>query len=126
MKKLKIEFKIIAIVILAIFAIFILQTNIYASITDPIQNPGVYDPTQNIGGNSKASSIVKTLVSIMTTLGIAVALVSLLIIGIRFMVGSIEDRAKYKETMVPYIIGIVMVICISTIIKIMSALFFNI
>lgn len=96
------------------------------SITDPILNPSEYDPTKTQVETGKLSSIVKTLVSIMTTLGIGIALISLMIIGIRFMAGSIEERAKYKETMVPYIIGIIMVITISTIIKIMSALFFNI
>lgn len=124
---LKKTYKIIAIVLVLLLITITMQNYIYAgSITDPISNPSAYDPTQTNVETTKLSGIVKTLVKIMTTLGIGVALVSLMVIGIRFMAGSMEDRAKYKETMIPYIIGIVMVIAISTIIKIMSALFFNI
>lgn len=96
------------------------------SITDPILNPSTYDPTQSISGNTKTSAIVKIVVKIMTTLGIGIAIISLMIIGIRFMVASVEERAKYKETMVPYIIGAILLFTISSIIKILSLMFFNI
>ena len=96
------------------------------SIADPILNPGAYDPTQTNVETTKTTSIVKTLVKIMTTVGIAVAIISLMVIGIRFMVGSVEDRAKYKETMMPYIIGTILLFSISGILQVLSNLFFNI
>lgn len=120
-------YKIIAIVLLVLLITITIQNCIYAgSITDPISDPNAYNPTKTNVETTKLSQIVRTLVSVMTTFGIAAALVSLLIIGIKFMVSSVEERAKYKETMVPYIVGIVMVVAISTIIKLMSTLFFNI
>ena len=42
-------------------------------------------------------------------IGIVVMLLVGTIIGIQFMVASAEDKAKVKETLVPYVIGCVVI-----------------
>ena len=51
---------------------------------------------QNIGGN---------VVTIVQVVGIVIAIVILLVIGIKYMIGSAEEKAEYKKTMIPYIVG---------------------
>ena len=34
------------------------------------------------------------------------------------MVGSVEEKAEYKKTMIPIIVGMVMLVCTSTIVSI--------
>ena len=41
-----------------------------------------------------------------------------MIIGIRYMAGSVEAKAQYKETLGPYFIGAVLVFGITTTLKI--------
>ena len=35
----------------------------------------------------------------------AVSVITLVVLGIKYMVGSIEERAEYKKSMIPYLIG---------------------
>lgn len=43
------------------------------------------------------------------------SIIALIIIGIRYMLGSIEEKAEYKQTMIYYIIGVILVFAISNI-----------
>lgn len=44
--------------------------------------------------------------NILFTIGIVIAVAVGLIIGIQFMIASIDEKAKIKETLVPYVIGV--------------------
>ncbi len=44
--------------------------------------------------------------NILFTIGIVVAFAIGMIIGIQFIIGSVDEKAKIKETLVPYIIGV--------------------
>ena len=44
--------------------------------------------------------------SILLTIAIGVTLVSIAVMGINFMIQSVEDKAKIKESMIPWVIGI--------------------
>ena len=50
--------------------------------------------------------------------GIVVAVVVILVIGIKYLVGSAEQKAEYKKTMIPYIVGAVLVFAGSTIVNV--------
>lgn len=81
--------------------------------SDPISNPDYFDPSSAaMGDNDKFIEKTNIILGIIRVLGTAIAVVSLMVIGIRYMFGSTEDKASYKETMVPYIIGAVMLFAI--------------
>ena len=50
-------------------------------------------------------------------MGVIVAVVIILIIGIKYMVGSAEEKAEYKKTMIPYIVGAVLIFAGATIVN---------
>ena len=86
-------------------------------------DPNDYDPSQKpVSGTSvneitdKANNIIGTI----TTVGVVVAVVVLLILGIKYMMGSAQEKAEYKKTMIPYIIGVVFIVAISTILPIIA------
>ena len=58
------------------------------------------DNLTNVGAN---------IVSIITTIGIVVAVVVLLVLGIKYMIGSASEKAEYKKTMIPYLVGAVLI-----------------
>ena len=96
-------------------------TNTTAS--DLIINPDNYKPTEVKGedlgtGKSKAEKLI----GIITTIGIIVSISSVMILGIKYMVGSIEERAEYKKTMLPVLIGMILLFGTSTILNIINAL----
>ena len=41
-----------------------------------------------------------------------------MILGIKYMIGSVEEKAEYKKTMMPYIIGTTILFAASTIVSI--------
>lgn len=64
------------------------------------------------GGTADTSGIKgfgANVVDIITTIGIIVAVVVLLVLGIKYMMGSAAEKAEYKKTMIPYLIGAVLI-----------------
>ena len=63
-----------------------------------------------------------SLVDIITTVGIIVAVIVLLILGIKYMMGSASEKAEYKKTMIPYLVGAVLIFGASAIAKAIIAM----
>lgn len=61
--------------------------------------PSNVDTITSIGGK---------IIGIIRTAGVLIAVVILLILGIQYMIGSAEQKADYKKSMVPYIVGAVL------------------
>jgi len=64
---------------------------------------------QESGDNRKAIDIGNVVVGVIRTVGEAIAVVMLSIIGLRYVMGSVEEKAEYKQTMWPYILGAVLI-----------------
>lgn len=65
---------------------------------------------ENIGiDESKLQSTSKSISNILILLGICVAVIVAAMLGIKFMIGSIEEQAKVKEALVPFVIGCIVV-----------------
>lgn len=67
---------------------------------------------------TQVTELGKTIVTIMQTVGIVVAIVVLLVLGIKYMMGSAEEKAEYKKTMIPYIVGAVLIFASTTIVTV--------
>lgn len=57
----------------------------------------------------------KSTVSILTSIGIVISVVVLAVLGVKYMLGSVEERADYKKSLMPYFIGAMFVFGASTI-----------
>lgn len=89
------------------------------SLVDPIENPDEYEPK----ANSKTDNIqfvkrANVVIGILQFVGTAISVITLMTLGIRYMLAGIQEKALYKETMGPYLIGAVMVFAIPNIIAI--------
>ena len=58
---------------------------------------------------------VNTIVSVLEAVGVILSVIILIVIGIKYMLGSVEQRADYKKTMIPYLIGAFMIFTVSLI-----------
>ena len=63
-----------------------------------------------------------TIINVVRIIGIVVAIVGLLAIGIKFMTGSVEQKAEYKKTLLPYVIGCVIIFTVTTLIGVIADL----
>lgn len=83
-------------------------------------NPDDWAPgsTTDVSGASRLLDIGNTVVGFLRTVGSIVSVAVLAILGIKYMMGSVEDKAEYKQTMKPYLIGAVLVFGITNILAI--------
>lgn len=54
------------------------------------------------------TTVAGNIVNIITWVGIIVAIIVLLVLGIKYMMGSAAEKAEYKKTMIPYLIGAIL------------------
>ena len=65
------------------------------------------DSEKNIDTELKNSADV--IYNVLLAAGVVIAVIIGGILGIKFMIASIEDKAKIKEALIPYIIGCIVV-----------------
>lgn len=54
-------------------------------------------------------SMSNIIYNILLTIGIVVAVIVGLVLAMQFMAGSVEQKAKVQETLVPYIVGCIII-----------------
>ena len=64
---------------------------------------------KDVVDTTKMQSTSKEIVNILIVIGMCVAVVTIAVLGIKFMLGSIEEKAQIKESLVPFIIGCIVV-----------------
>ena len=70
------------------------------------------------GDTTKVTTIGGKIINIIKVVGIVVGIAVVLIIGIKYMTGSVEQKAEYKKVMIPYIIGAVLLVAGTSIVKV--------
>jgi len=94
--------KIIVSIALIIFTIFIFSNNIFALSGDLNDWDPSKGPSQDSGTFFEKAGVVLGWIQYT---GILVSVLMLTIIGTKYMFSSVEDKAEYKKTMGPYILG---------------------
>lgn len=85
--------------------VFALDPNAY--------RPG--DPT--VGESREMTEKVGVIIGMVRNISVVVAVIAIMVIGLKYMFGSVEDKANYKATMMPYIIGCVMAVAGTTLVS---------
>lgn len=113
--------KILAVLVMALLVVAIFNTYAFAS---DIDAAGIADQLK--GTETNASGSVTTLgnqiIGIITTVGVVVAVIVLLVLGIKYMMGSASEKAEYKKTMIPYLVGAILIFGASAITKVVVSL----
>lgn len=113
MKVVKISKKHMMVVTLIIAMITFISTSVLAV------NPNDYKPN-DVGTPSLFYSRVGIVLGWIKYIGILVAVVALTIIGIRYLFSSVEGKAEYKKTMMPYVLGCFLLVATSTIVGLIA------
>ena len=104
MKKIKIItfFMILTIIVLAFFQVSKAAFTVRNLTGTPISSP----ETEEFGNK---------IITVISTIGSILSVIVLVVIGIKYLMGSIEEKAEYKKTLMPYIIGALLIFSASTI-----------
>ncbi len=77
------------------------------------------DKTSSVSAAGDMTNLAGKIIGVIQILGIIIAVVVLLVLGIKYMVGSAEEKAEYKKTMMPYVVGALLIFAASTIVNIL-------
>ena len=101
--------------IIRILLIVIILMTLFATIS---YGYGVKDLTGSQADLGDLKTTGNSIIKVISTIGVAVSVVALVALGIKYMMGSVEERAEYKKTLLPYVIGAILVFAASTIAQI--------
>lgn len=100
-------------VILIVFAILLGFGNMIFA-TDVASNPSAFKPG-NIGNEKELRDRVGVILGAINNIGSVVCIVTLMALGIKYMLGSVEEKAEFKKTATIYITGAILTFSITTI-----------
>lgn len=113
--------KIISVLMLILTVLITLSTISNAGGVNPSELAGQLTGTTS-GAQQDVMNIGNQIIGIITTVGVVVAVVILLVLGIKYMMGSASEKAEYKKTMIPYLVGAVLIFGASAITKVVVGL----
>ncbi len=91
------------------------------TMTDVLEDTDYYTQINDIEPSDaqRAEKAISKVLSIVTNIAMVVSVIILAVIGVKYMIGSAEERAEYKKDMIPYLVGAVLIFGISIIVKIL-------
>ena len=76
----------------------------------------VTNPSQLTGTSTEQfDPIGNKIIGMVQAIGSIVSVLVLVVLGIKYMMGSAEEKAEYKKTMIPYLIGAILIFAASNI-----------
>lgn len=86
---------------------------------DPTEQPDVWNPNYYLSGqNGEHDLLVEkadVILGVINVIGVVASIIALLVIGIKYMSGSVEEKAEYKQALGPYILGAIFLFASTTI-----------
>ena len=95
--------------------------NVEAANFDPDQYTKSIQQDQT-SGTDEISNIGRIVIGVLRGAGTVISVIVLIALGIKYMMGSVEEKAAYKQTMLPYLIGALMVFGITNLLPIIVGL----
>ena len=94
----------VLIIVMIVLMLACVCTRIFAAV-----NPDEITGNTGTQADKTITNIGNSILSIITSVGIVLAIVLIAILGIKYMMGSTEEKAEYKKSMIPYLVGAVLV-----------------
>lgn len=101
--------KILTVLLLAILMISF-ATNVFAG-TELTPN----DITASYGDSDGLKTTAGKIMGMIRNIAVIASVIIIMILGVKYMLGSVEEKAEYKKSFMPLIIGIILVVAASSI-----------
>ena len=119
--KMKTIVRIASIVLMLSLMLMPLSSVVFGETVDKVPNPKDYTgkaaevgAIQNIGGQ---------IITIVSVVGSIASVIVLVVIGLKYMMGSTEDKAEYKKSLLPYVIGAALIFAASVVAQVVYNFF---
>lgn len=114
------KYKKIAVIFMILILAIIFTTGIFAATI----TTGTITKDKNLGDADTGLETMGTKIfTAVSNVGVAVSVVVIAYIGVRYMIGSADEKAEYKKTMMPYLVGALLIFGASAIGKVVYTIF---
>ena len=101
--------KIINVVLMVSLVLFVFEFKVLA-----VRPSEVLIETQ-IQGGENLKIVGERILGVILSIGIVLAVIIMIVIGIKYIMGSVDEKAGYKKSMIPYAVGCIILVCAPTI-----------
>lgn len=119
--------KISTIILNVLILIYFTTTKVFAAnginLNLDLFKPSVEGGVKNA---SKLGDMAGVIIGVLQAIGVVASVCIIIVIGIKYMLGSVEEKAEYKEEMKPYIIGSALLFVIPNLVQIIYTFAVNI
>ncbi len=105
--------KVLSVLVLVVIIISMASTVVLAADTNSAITPSNITREGTNINTTTIDKAGKNIVSILQAVGVVLSVVMLIVIGIKYMMGSAEEKAEYKKTLMPYVIGAALIFAAS-------------
>lgn len=102
------KFKSIILIICIILCVFfVINIPINSQAFSVNDNLGSLDNYGKVSDNSSTEFIkrVGIIVKIVQVVGSIISVICLIVLGVKYMMGTVQEKAEYKKVLLPYVVG---------------------
>lgn len=99
--------KIKIVLINLILVLFVLSNTVFGTLIDE------FDNSIDTSGSSDLKDTGATILGVIRVVGTIVAVAMLMILGVKYMMGSADQKAEYRKSMLPYFVGAILIFAAS-------------
>lgn len=103
------------IIILLIIFITLLNFNTIIYGADVVENPEHFNPKDNAKDEVLLKGKAQIILGYINVIGVILSVITISIVGLKYMFGSVEEKAEYKKTVVMYLLGAFLLFSVTTI-----------
>lgn len=98
-------------VLLLVVILITFTTNVFAA--GSAINPG--DLSATYGSDTELKSKAGKIMGMIRNVAAIASVIIIMILGVKYMLGSVEEKADYKKSFIPLIVGIILVLAATSI-----------
>ena len=82
-------------------------------------NPDDYKPSDLTASDYLGPfAMAKKIYNAILIVGVVISVIACMFLGMKYMVGSVEEKAEYKKTIIPMIVGMIILVGVGTFVSI--------
>ena len=93
--------KVAYVILFILIAMVIISISLNCFALTPDQITG----SKDVSGTPQITKLGNDIVGIFQVVGVVLAVVIIIVLGIKYMLGSAEEKSEYKKSMLPYVVG---------------------
>ncbi len=110
-------------ILLIVMTLITVTRSVFAADADDEFTPEKVKEKIDTSETGKVQDVGGQVVGIISVVGMIASVAILMVLGIKYMMGSAEEKAEYKKTMIPYVVGAALIFAASALAQVVYNFF---